>query len=96
MMMAQKVHTFKFSYILSASQPHWLEHLMKILVIGLKTNTIEQQGSFESTACLKVLVLSVTGGQIPMAMVHSAFSFGLNTLLERCILLHLQINVQLW
>ena len=64
---------------------------MKILLNGLKTNTIEQQGSFESTACLKVLVLSVMDGQIPMAMGHSAF-----TLLERCILLHLQINAQLW
>ena len=39
-----------------------------------------------------------TGGQILMAMVHFTFSFGLNTLLETCILLHLhlQINAQLW
>ena len=41
MMKAQEVHAFKCSYIWSTSQPHWLEHLMKIMVIGLKTNTLE-------------------------------------------------------
>ena len=47
---------------------------------------------FESTAGLKVhniLVSSGRDGQIPMAVLHSSFSFGLNTLLEMCILLHL-------
>ena len=67
---------------------------MEILVIGLKTNTIVQQGSFKSTPGLKVhnvLVSSGRDGQIPMAVLHSSFSFGLNTLLEMCILLHLSI-----
>ena len=41
MMMAQEVHAYNFSYIWSTSQPHWLEHFMEILVIGLKTNTLE-------------------------------------------------------
>ena len=41
MIMAQEVHAFKCSYIWSTSQLHWLEHLMEILVIGLKTNTLE-------------------------------------------------------
>ena len=41
MMMAQEVHAFKCLYIWSTNQPLWLEHLMEILVIGLKTNTIE-------------------------------------------------------
>ena len=40
-MMAQEVHAFKRSYIWSTRQPHWLEHLIEILVIWLKTNTIE-------------------------------------------------------
>ena len=94
MMMAQEGHVFKCSCIWSTSQPHWLEHLLEILVIGLKTNTIEKQGSFESTTGLKVhnvLVSSGRDGQIPMAVLHSSFSFGLNTLLEMCILLHLSI-----
>ena len=94
MMMAQEVHVFKCSCILSTSQPHWLEHLLEILVIGLKTNTIELQGSFESIAGLEVHnVLASFGrdGQIPMAVLHSSFSFGLNTLLKLCILLHLSI-----
>ena len=38
-----------------------------------------------------VLVSSGRDGQIPMAVLHSSFSFGLNTLLEMCILLHLSI-----
>ena len=74
MMMAHEVHAFKCSYIWSTSQPHWLEHLMEILVIGLKTNTIEQQGSFKSTAVLKVHNVLVSLGrdiQIPMAVLHS-------------------------
>ena len=94
MIMAQEVHAFKWTYIWSTSQPHLLEHLMEILIIGLKTNTIDQQGSFESTAGLKmlnVLVSSGRDGQIPMAVLHSSFSFGFNTLLIRCILLHLPI-----
>ena len=53
-----------------------------------------QQGSFKSTPGLKVHNVLVTlgrDGQIPMAVLHSSFSFGLNTLLEMCILLHLSI-----
>ena len=38
-----------------------------------------------------VLVSSGREGQIPMAVLHSSFSFGLNTILEMCILLHLSI-----
>ena len=38
-----------------------------------------------------VLVSPGRDGQIPMAVMHSSFSFGLNTLLEMCILLHLSI-----
>ena len=79
MMMAQEVHAFKCSYIWS-SQPHWLEHLMEILVIGLKTNTIDSKS-----------VSSGRDGQIPMTVLHSSFSFGLNTSLEICLLLHLSI-----
>ena len=95
-MMAQEVHHFKCPYIWSTSQPHFIEHLMEILVIGLNTNTIDQQGSFESTAGLKVLNVLVSSGrdgQIPMAVLHSSFSFrfGLNALFIRYILLHLPI-----
>ena len=86
MIMAQEVHACKCSYIWSTRQPHWLEHLMEILVFGLKTDTVEQQVSCESTAGLKVHNVHVSlcrDGQIPMAVVHSSFSFGLNTLLEK-------------
>ena len=67
---------------------------LEILVIGLKTSTIEHQVSFESTAGLKVNNVLVSSGrdeQIPMTVLHSSFSNGLNTLLEMCILLHLSI-----
>ena len=89
MVMAQEVHAFKCSYLWSTSQPHWLGHLMEILVIGLKTNTIDRK--YRRLKRTDVLVSSGRDRQILMAVLHSSFSFGLNTLLEMCILLHLSI-----